>query len=112
VIREDQMITYDDFMKLDIRIGTLRRAEKVQGADKLIRLEVDLGGEQRQVVAGMAHTYSPEEFIGKQVPILVNLEPRKLRGIESQGMILAVDIDGRPVMLLPDKEVPAGSVVC
>jgi methionine--tRNA ligase beta chain len=105
------MITYDDFMKLDIRIGTLRRAEKVQGADKLIRLEVDLGGEQRQVVAGMAHIYSPEEFIGKQVPILVNLEPRKLRGIESQGMILAVDVDGRPVMLLPDKEVPAGSVV-
>jgi methionine--tRNA ligase beta chain len=105
------MITYDDFMKLDIRIGTVRKAEKVQGADKLIRLEVDLGGEQRQVVAGMAHTYQPEEFIGKQVPILVNLEPRKLRGVESQGMILAVDVDGRPAMLLPDREVPAGSVV-
>jgi methionine--tRNA ligase beta chain len=105
------MITYDDFMKLDIRIGTVRKAEKVQGADKLIRLEVDLGGDQRQVVAGMAHTYAAAEFIGKQVPILVNLEPRKLRGIESKGMILAVDVDGRPVMLLPDREVPAGSVV-
>jgi tRNA-binding EMAP/Myf-like protein len=59
----------------------------------------------------MAPTYTPEEFIGKQVPILVNLEPRKLRGIESQGMILAVDADGKPVLLLPDREVPAGSMV-
>jgi methionine--tRNA ligase beta chain len=110
-LKEDIMITYDDFMKLDIRIGTVRAADKVPGADKLIRLEVDLGGELRQVVAGMAHTYAPEEFIGKQVPIVVNLEPRKLRGIESQGMILAVDVNGRPVMLLPDREVPPGSVV-
>jgi methionine--tRNA ligase beta chain len=105
------MITNDDFMKLDIRIGTVRAADKVPGADKLIRLEIDLGGEQRQVVAGMAHTYAPEEFIGKQVPIVVNLEPRKLRGIESQGMILAVDVNGKPVLLLPDREVPPGSVV-
>ena len=105
------MITYDDFMKLDIRIGTITAADKVAGADRLIRLEIDLGTEQRQVVAGMAPVYSPEEFIGKQVPILVNLEPRKLRGIESQGMILAVDVDGRPVLLLPDREVPAGSLV-
>jgi methionine--tRNA ligase beta chain len=105
------MVTFDDFMKLDIRIGTVRKAEKVQGTDKLIRLEIDLGEELRQVVAGMAHTYKPEEFIGKQVPILVNLEPRTLRGIESRGMILAVDVEGKPVMLLPDREVPAGSVV-
>jgi methionine--tRNA ligase beta chain len=105
------MITFDDFMKLDIRIGTVTAADKVQGADKLIRLELDMGGETRQVVAGMAQTYTPEEFIGKQVPILVNLEPRKLRGVESQGMILAADIDGKPVMLIPDREVPPGSVV-
>ena len=105
------MITYDDFMKLDIRIGTVKAAEKVQGADKLIRLEIDLGGETRQVVAGMAHTYAAEAFVGKQVPILVNLEPKKLRGIESQGMILAVDVDGKPFLLLPDREVPPGSVV-
>jgi methionine--tRNA ligase beta chain len=105
------MITYDAFMKLDIRIGTITAADKVAGTDKLIRLEIDLGKEQRQVVAGMATAYSPEEFIGKQVPILVNLEPKKLRGIESQGMILAVDVDGRPVLLLPDREVPAGSLV-
>lgn len=105
------MITFDDFMKLDIRIGTVTAADKVQGADKLIRLMLDMGGETRQVVAGMAPAYVPEEFVGKQVPILVNLEPRKLRGIESQGMILAADVDGKPVMLIPDKEVPPGSVV-
>jgi methionine--tRNA ligase beta chain len=105
------MITFDDFMKLDIKIGTVTAADKVEGADKLIHLEIDLGGEHRQIVAGMTPTYMPEEFIGKQVPILVNLEPRKLRGIESQGMILAVDVDGKPVLLLPDKEVPPGSVV-
>ena len=105
------MVTFDDFMKLDIRIGTVTAADKVPGADKLIRLELDMGGETRQVVAGMVPAYAPEEFIGKQVPILVNLEPRTLRGVESQGMILAADVDGKPVMLIPDKEVPPGSVV-
>ena len=105
------MVTFDDFMKLDIRIGTVTAADKVEGADKLIRLELDLGGESRQVVAGMAPAYTPEDFIGRQVPILVNLEPRKLRGIESQGMILAADVGGKPVMIIPDKEVPPGSKV-
>ncbi|HEX9948936.1 MAG TPA: methionine--tRNA ligase subunit beta [Thermodesulfobacteriota bacterium] len=105
------MITYDDFIKLDIRIGTVTSAEKVQGTDKLIRLEIDFGEGTRQVVAGMALTYTPEDFIGKQVPILVNLEPRKLRGIESQGMILAADVGGKPIMLIPDREVPPGSAV-
>jgi methionine--tRNA ligase beta chain len=105
------MITYDDFIKLDIRIGTVTSAEKVQGTDKLIRLEIDLGEGTRQVVAGMALTYTPEDFIGKQVPILVNLEPRKLRGIESQGMILAADVGGKPIMLIPEREVPPGSAV-
>ncbi len=105
------MITYDDFIKLDIRIGTVTSAEKVQGTDKLIRLEIDLGEGTRQVVAGMALTYTPQDFIGKQVPILVNLEPRKLRGIESQGMILAADAGGKPIMLIPEREVPPGSAV-
>ncbi len=105
------MITYDDFIKLDIRIGTVTGAEKVQGTDKLIRLEINLGEGTRQVVAGMALTYTPEDFIGKQVPILVNLEPRKLRGIESQGMILAADVGGKPIMLIPEREVPPGSAV-
>lgn len=105
------MITYEEFQRLDIRIGTVKGADRVEGTDRLIRLLVDIGTEQRVVVAGMAHTYSPEEFIGRQVPILVNLQPRKLKGIESQGMILAVDVEGRPYLLQPDREVPPGSKV-
>jgi methionine--tRNA ligase beta chain len=105
------MITFDDFMKLEIRIGTVKVAEKVQGADKLIRLELDFGNETRQVVAGLASHYSPEQLVGKQTPVLVNLEARKLRGVESQGMILAVDVEGRPILLTPDDHVPPGSAV-
>lgn len=105
------MITFDDFMKLEIKIGTVKVAEKVEGADKLIRLELDFGSETRQVVAGLAPYYNPEQLIGKQIPVLFNLEARKLRGVESQGMILAVDVEGRPIILTPDKHVPPGSVV-
>lgn len=107
----DAMITFDDFMKLDIRIGTVKAAEKVYGADKLIRLELDLGSERRQVVAGLAPHYTEEQLLGKQMPVLVNLEPRKLRGLESQGMILAADVEGRPVLLTPEDQIPPGSVV-
>ncbi len=105
------MVTLDDFKKLDIRIGTVKSAEKVEGADKLIRLLIDLGGETRQVVAGIASAYSPNELIGKQLPILVNLAPRKVRGVDSAGMILAVDVEGTPVLLTPDREVPHGSII-
>lgn len=103
------MINYDDFSKLDIRIGTILEAEKVEGADKLLKLKVDLGDEQRILVAGIAETYSPEEVIEKQVPILTNLEPKKLRGIESNGMILAVDVEGKATLIHPDKQIPNGS---
>ncbi len=105
------MITFDDFNKLDIRIGTILEAEKVEGADKLLKLLVDIGEEKRTLVAGIAETYQPEEIIGKQIPILTNLEPKTLRGIESQGMILAVDIEGKATLLHPDKQVPNGSKV-
>jgi methionine--tRNA ligase beta chain len=105
------MIKFEDFQKLDIRIGTIASAEKVEGADKLLKLVVDFGNEQRQVVAGMAEFYSPEYFIGKQVPVLLNLEPRKFKEIESQGMILAADVDGKPELILPEKKVPRGSKV-
>ncbi len=105
------MISFDDFQKLDIKIGTILEAEKVEGADKLLKLKVDLGDEQRILVAGIAETYQPENIIGKQIPILINLEPKKLRGIESQGMILAVDIDGKATLIHPDKNVPNGNRV-
>jgi methionine--tRNA ligase beta chain len=105
------MITFEDFKKLDIRIGRILLAEKVEGADKLIRLEIDLGTEKRQVVAGIAEFYQAEQLIGKEIPVLINLEPRTIRGTESHGMILAADDEGKAVLLHPEKEVPPGSVV-
>ncbi len=106
-----EFIDVNDFAKLDIRIGKILKAERVKGSKKLIRLEVDVGGEVRQVVAGIAETYKPEELVGKLVPVLVNIKPAKLMGVESRGMILAVDVDGKAVLLEPEKEVPVGSKV-
>ena len=105
------MITFDDFKKLDLRIGKVLSASRVEGTDKLIKLELDIGSNKRQIVAGMAEFLGAEDLVGKQVPILVNLEPRRFRGIESHGMVLAVDVDGRPVLLHPEYEVPAGSII-
>jgi methionyl-tRNA synthetase len=81
-------VTFDDFSKMDIRVGTILEAEKVEGADKLLKLKIDTGIDQRTVVSGIALSYKPDEIIGKQVSILVNLQPRKIKGIMSQGMIL------------------------
>jgi len=105
------MITFDDFKKLEIRIGRILSAEKVEGTDKLLKLEIDFGTEKRQIVAGIAETYQPEQIIDKKVPVLMNLEPRTIRGVSSQGMILAADNGGKPVLMHPDGDVPAGSVV-
>ena len=105
------MITFDDFMKLEIKMGTVTAAEGVPGTDKLIRLEIDLGSETRQVVAGLAPAYRAEQLVGKQMPVVVNLEPRRVRGVESQGMILAVNVEGQPVLLTPEREIPPGSQV-
>ena len=105
------MVTFDDFKKLDLRIGKVLSASRVEGTEKLIKLELDLGSNTRQIVAGMAEFLVPEDLEGKQVPILVNLEPRRFRGIESHGMVLAADVDGRPVLLHPEYEVPAGSII-
>ena len=93
-------ITIDDFAKVELRVGQVKVAEKVKGADKLLRLEVDLGTEVRQIVAGIAKAYDPEKLIGRKVVIVANLAPRKLRGLESQGMIVAASLgdDGVPVL--------------
>ena len=105
------MIRYADFQKLDLRIGKVISSVRVEGTDKLIKLEIDLGSEKRQIVAGMAEFFEPGYLIGKLVPILVNLEPRRFKGLESQGMILAADVDGRPVLLHPETEVPSGTII-
>lgn len=106
-----KMITFDDFKKLDIRVGKILSAEKVSGTDKLMKLEVDFGLEKRQMIAGIAQFFEPDHLIGKEIPVLLNLEPRSFKGIESQGMILAIDVNGEPVLLHPEKEVPPGSVI-
>lgn len=105
------MINFDDFAKLEIKIGTIVSAEKIEDADKLLKLEIDFGDEKRQIVSGIAQWYKAEDLVGKQVPVLVNLEPRTFRGVESQGMILAAGVDDSAVLLHPDKDVPAGSKI-
>ena len=105
------MITFEDFKKLDIRIGKVLTAEKIEGTDKLLKLEVDFSDEKRQIVSGIAEFYQPEDLIGKEFPFVINLEPRVLRGVESNGMIMAVSVDGRAVLLEPKEEVPPGSIV-
>lgn len=106
------MITIDDFKKLEIKIGKVISVEKVEGADKLLKFVFDLGSEQRQIIAGLAEFFpDPSILVGKEMPILTNIEPRKLRGLESQGMIIAADGEGKPVLLSPDEEIPPGSVV-
>lgn len=97
--------TFDDFMKMDIRVGTILEAEKMPKADKLLILKVDTGIDVRTVVSGIAEHFTPEEIIGKRVTVLANLAPRKLRGVESQGMILMTnDAEGKLVFVNPDKE--------
>jgi methionyl-tRNA synthetase len=107
----DGKITIDDFMKVELRVGQVKFAEKVKGADRLLRLEVDIGTEVRQVVAGIALAYEPEKLIGRKVVLVANLAPRKLRGLESNGMIVAASVgeDGKPVLAGFLEDVPVGA---
>jgi len=105
------MINFEDFEKLRMRIGLIVNAEMVEGADKLLKLQVNFGDEIRQIVSGIAQFYAPEKLIGKQFPFVTNLEPRIIRGIESQGMILAVGVGEKAVLLKPLKKVPPGSLI-
>ena len=104
------MINFEDFTKLDIRIGTITSAEKMEGADRLLKLTVDVGEEsERQIVSGIAeHFPEPEALFGRQVPVLLNLEPRKIRGVESQGMILYVVGEDMLTTLSPGEKVENG----
>lgn len=105
------MINFEDFQKLDLRVAKIIEAEKVEGSDKLLKLQIDLGQEKRQIVAGIGQFYQPEDLVGQEIVVVVNLEPRKIFGLESQGMPLAADDKEGPVLLGPDKEVPAGTKV-
>jgi len=105
-------ITIDDFMKVDLRVADILAAEPVPNASKLLRLTVQVGDDDtRTILAGIAEYYRPEDLVGRQVVVVANLQPRKMRGIESQGMLLAADVDGKAILVLPDTQTPAGARV-
>ena len=101
-------ISFGEFKKLDIRIGKILSTDPIEGSEKLLKLRVDMGSEKRQIIAGVAKVYDPQDLVGRSFVILVNLEPRKLMGLESQGMLLCADAKNCPVCLAPIKEVPPG----
>jgi methionyl-tRNA synthetase len=110
VAASDGKITIDDFAKIELRVGIVKVAERVPKADKLLRLEIDIGTEVRQVLAGIAEAYAPETLVGRKVVIVANLAPRKLRGLESNGMIVAASLEGgKPVLASFLEDVPVGA---
>ena len=104
-------ITIEDFAKVQMRVGQIVEAEKIEGSRRLIKLRVDIGTEVRQVVAGIAETYEPANLLDRTVVIVANLKPAKLMGVESNGMIVAASIDGKPVLATFTEEVPNGSLL-
>jgi methionyl-tRNA synthetase len=105
-------ITFDEFSKMDLRVGTITAAEKIEKADKLLKLTVDTGIDVRTVVSGISEHFKLEEVIGQKVSILLNLAPRKIRGVESQGMILMAETEkGELAFISPTKEIDAGNTI-
>jgi methionyl-tRNA synthetase len=106
-----EKISIEDFAKVEMRVGQIKTAERIVGADKLLKLTVDIGTEIRQICAGIAQYYTPESLIGRKVAVVVNLAPRKLRGVESNGMIVAASVgpEGRPVLTGFHEEVEVGA---
>src|SRR5688572_22753372 len=105
------MISFDDFAKCEFKVGTIISAEEIPGSDKLLKFQVDLGEDTpRQILSGIKQWYKPEQLINKQFVVITNLEPRMMMGLESQGMILAVDFK-KPIPLKPSVKVPPGSKI-
>lgn len=106
------VIQYDDFAKLELRVATILECRQHENADKLLILQIDLGTEQRQICAGLRNHYQPEELVGKQIVVVANLAPRQMRGQASQGMLMAAtDTDGKVIIISPSQPVAAGSKV-
>jgi methionyl-tRNA synthetase len=104
-------ITIDEFAKVQLRVGQILEAEKVEGSRKLIKLKVDIGTEVRQVVAGIADAYDPASLVNKKIVLVANLKPAKLMGIESNGMVVAASADGKPVLATFMEDVPNGTLL-
>lgn len=115
-VMENNMINFEDFKKIELRVAKILGAERIEGSEKLLKLQLDAGDKDeaglsavRQVIAGIGKVYAPENLIGREIVIVANLEPRKLMGLESQGMLLAASDKQGPVFLMPEHEVPPGS---
>lgn len=111
VDEKKEYISIEDFSKIELKVAKILEAEKIEGADKLLKLIVDLGDEKRQIVAGIAKHYSPDQLIGKKIVVVANLKPAKLRGVESQGMLLAASIDDELCLITPEKDIKEGARV-
>ena len=105
------IISYDEFKRMDLRAAHVLKAEKVEGAQKLIKLEIDIGTEKRQIVAGVAETYKPEDLVGKKIVVIVNLKPAVIRGVESRGMLLAAVVGDKAIIPFLEGDVPPGAPV-
>lgn len=106
-----EQITIDDFMKLDLRVAKVLDASEILGADRLLKLSIEIGEEKRQLVAGIKASYLPQELVGKHIIVVANLKPAMLRGVESQGMLLAATTDEGPVLATFERPVASGSKV-
>jgi methionyl-tRNA synthetase len=107
------LVKYDDFAKIDLRVATIKKVEDIEGADKLLKLEVEIGKEKRTILAGIKQHYTKDELKGKQIIVVTNLEPRKMKGLVSEGMLLAAvsDDHSKVILLSPEKKIDSGSKV-
>lgn len=114
------MVKLEDFKKNDLRVARVINAERIEGSEKLLKLKIDFGNDveiesgngERQIIAGIGKVYAPEDIIGREIIVVANLEPKKLMGLESRGMLLAAtDTEGKPILLKPDKDVPLGAKI-
>ena len=109
---EPKKLSFDKFLQTELRVARVVEAERVEGTDKLLRLQLDVGElGPRQIVAGVAEAYAPEALVDKRIVIVANLKPARIRGVESQGMLLAADLDGKPIVATFDEAVPPGTLV-
>ena len=108
---QDDRITIADFQKIELKVARVVEASEIEGADRLLKLRISLGTEERQLVAGIKSAYAPEDLVGRNIVVVANLKPAKLRGVESQGMLLAAQTDDGPLLVGFDKDIAPGSVV-
>lgn len=110
-VAEGGEITYDDFAKVELKVAKIKEAVRVEKSEKLIKLQLEVGDEKRQIVAGIGKAYTPEELVDKEIIIVANLAPKALMGVESHGMLLAAGGGEKPVLLTPEKEIESGAKV-